>query len=188
MTKNKKIVGSIIGAIVLTITGIVGIQEKPNNSGFKDPVFEQEMKKVGWHTGDAWCVYTCIYTYHKVLKDKWPKADSILMKIASGNSQSFYWNVYKNKSGYFYITDSAKYGSISIWQMYKNGKGLWSGHAGIVISKDNKLNYNTIEGNTNNNGSSEGYIIAYKKRNYTYQKMDGLRIKGFINIDTTKFK
>lgn len=187
MTKGKAAgAATLITAIVLTVTSLIGKEEKPNNSGFKDPVFEKEMRAVGFHTGDSWCVFTCIYTYHKVLKDAWPKADSVLMKLASGNSQSFYRNVSLDKSGYFFITDSAMVGSICIWQHYKNGVGQWSGHAGLVdtvFRQGYKYDYHDVEGNTNSNGSSNGTTVLPKYRRYNWTNQNGLRNKGFIMIN-----
>jgi hypothetical protein len=113
------------------------------------------------------------------------------MKIASGNSQSFYWNIARNTSGYFFITDSARDGAICIWQRYKDGKGQWSGHAGIVIEKIHRrgaedAKFITIEGNTNDAGGSEGYIVARKVRKYNTTAVNGLRVKGFVNLNIRK--
>lgn len=103
------------------------------------------------------------------------------MKLITGNSQSTLSNFNKDKSGYFCVTDSATEGAIVIWQQFKNGKGLWSGHAGIVIEK-HPTYFITVEGNTNNTGGREGYIVAKKSRKYNRDVQNGLRLRKFISL------
>ena len=54
-------------------------------------------------------------------------------------------------------------GDIVIWQTYKKGKAQTTGHAAIVMEVNGK-SIKTIEGNTNDKGGREGYIVASKNR------------------------
>lgn len=174
--------GSVIvtvAAIIYTAISYVGYEEKPNNSGFQSAVFEKEMREVGWHKYDAWCVYFCKLVWHRSISDS--AVNKTAMKLITGNSQGTLANFVRDTSGYFAITDTAFPGSIVIWRTYKNGKGYYSGHAGIVTG-NNQTYFTTVEGNTNNAGGSEGYIVAKKTRKYSRDTQNGLRLMKFIKI------
>ena len=189
MTKGKAAAGtSIIAAIILTAVTLIGTQEKPNNSGWYDAAFQKEMVAAGWHKGDSWCVYFCKVVWNKSITNDTVR--TLAMKMIVGNSQSTLANFRKDTSGWFVLTDSARKGSIVIWQHMKNGVPEWSGHAGIVDSvypAGHKYDWSSIEGNTNNNGSSNGYIVLRKDRRYNWKAVNGLRIKKFIGINLRRY-
>ena len=70
-------------------------------------------------------------------------------------------------------------GAVVIWRFKKNGKASWTGHAGIVVDFDDRYIY-TVEGNTNDDGSREGGVVAEKKRRYAYNVKNGLELYGFV--------
>jgi len=198
MKKGKKIAGtSVVVAIVMTAIGYIGFKEKPNNSGFQDRTLETYMRDIGWRPGDSWCVdFAKVCWYLSISNDT---VRNLAMKLIVGNSQSTLANFenYIKSTGianpreqWFIISDSAIVGSIVIWQHYKNGIPEWSGHAGIVDSvfKHRYYDFHTIEGNTNDNGSSNGDRVLPKYRRYNYTAVNGLRTKKFICINLKKYK
>jgi hypothetical protein len=181
MNKVKKgIAGiSIVAMIIATAVSYIGKEEKPNNSGFKDAQFELAMSQIGWHKGNSWCVYFCKLVWSTSISNDTLR--NLAMRNINGNSQVTLSNFQKDKSERFVLSDSAVPGAIVIYQEFKNGTGLPSGHAGIVIETHPGYYY-TVEGNTNNNGSSNGYIVAKKKRKYNFMTLNGLRLRKFISI------
>ena len=80
-----------------------------------------------------------------------------------------------------FITYNRKYPlqNIVIWQTYKKGKAQGTGHAAIVMEVGEDT-IKTIEGNTNDKGGREGYIVASKSRSINFTNDNGLRMLGFI--------
>jgi len=157
---------TLASVIVLSAISYVGFKETPNNSGFQVASFEKSMREVGWHKYDSWCVYFCKLCWYQSIKNDTVR--NLAMKLITGNSQNTLANFQKDISGYFIVSDTAIVGSIVIWQHYNNGKPEWSGHAGLVDSafKNRRYNFHDIEGNTNNNGSSNGNIVLPKYHVY----------------------
>jgi len=180
--KKGSIGVTLIAAIVYTAVSLIGQRETTNNSGFADKSFQREMEQVGWHKYDSWCVYFCKLVWHRAIDDS--AVNITAMKLITGNSQSTLANFTRDRSGYFYLSDTAAPGSIVIWQQYQNGKGLWRGHAGIVI-EHYPAYFVTVEGNTNSSGGREGYMVARKTRKYSRDVNNGLRLRKFIAIKKT---
>lgn len=154
----------------------IGQKEISGNLGFQSQEFERLMKEVGWHEGDQWCVYFAKLTWYNRSPD-WLKPK--IKKSISGSSQQTWENVSKDPA--FVVSKIPKPGDMVIWQTYKNGVGEWSGHAGIV-TKVGFNDFKTIEGNTNDAGSREGYTVAPKDRPFNFDVNNGLRLKGFIRF------
>ena len=72
--------------------------------------------------------------------------------------------------------------TLLIWQKYKNGVATAYGHAAIVEYWNESFVF-TVDGNTNDKGGREGYIVADdKKRSRSFTKRkNGLVLKGFIH-------
>lgn len=138
----------------------VGLTEIPKGSNWGKHV-QKYLDSVGIHFPAAWCMafnYWCINEASKIHKQKNPlfKSGGVLNT----------WNM-TDKSR---RVKTPKPGDVFIIDF---GKGL--GHAGIVTSVKGNFIY-TIEGNTNDDGSREGYEVAVRRRPIA-------NIKGFINID-----
>lgn len=155
---------------------LIGQEEITGNTGFKSQDFERAMQEVGWSEGDQWCVYFAKLVWYQrapqFLKDK-------IKRVISGSSQTTWDNVQKDPA--FATSRIPKVGDMVIWQTYKAGKPEWSGHAGIVTGT-NLNSFDTVEGNTNDQGGREGYIVAKKQRSFSWTTNDGLRLKGFIRF------
>jgi hypothetical protein len=163
--------------IVETAKSYIGQEEILGNLGFKNSDFENKMKSVGWQKTQAWCSYFTELIW-KQAYGKINKQDIIkeLNLLFDGSAVKTY-NNFKNK---FIVSKEPIDGSIVIWQHYSNSEPGWTGHAGIVVDiLDNSIK--TIEGNTNNDGSREGYMVCEKIRPLNFNPVkNGLVLRGFI--------
>ena len=140
-----------------------GVCEKPkgSNSGPEVNIF---LKAVGLGPGSPWCmafVYWCVNKAAADLDVKNPlqKTGGVMLQ----------WNTTKCRK----LTNRDKGiqpGHIFIMQ-FGNG----TGHTGFVEKIKGGLVY-TIEGNTNDDGSREGYEVARRQRTLS-------SIKGFIQLN-----
>lgn len=151
----------------------IGKTEKPNNSGFTDADFEKRMKDVGWQKGQAWCSYFC----ELVCKEALPELNHILDELFNASATQTWQNFDIAKM----TSKEPKIGSMIVWR-YGNG---WKGHIGIVtaFANEQKTKVQTIEGNTNDKGGREGYIVTQKIRKTDLPYSDNnLNLIGFINL------
>lgn len=158
--------------IIETAKKYIGKTETPNNSGFNDKVFQNRMEAVGWQKGHAWCCYFCELVWKEAYNDAAMNAE--LSKIFLASATATYRNFSLAKG--WTVSNKPFPGAIAIWRL-----GLdWRGHAAIVTSVD-KDAFKTVEGNTNDKGGREGYIVAAKTRllNQPF-KPKGLNIVGFV--------
>ena len=153
----------------------IGERETPNNSGFKDEIFQKKMEEVGWLKGQAWCSYAVELIWKEAMPEKFDELD----KLCNASAVKTYSNFKKSEN--FICDHIPEPGAIVIWQHYKNGLAEWMGHAGIVASVGEKTII-TIEGNTNSKGGREGIEVAEKIRNLDFETegKTGLILKGFI--------
>lgn len=138
----------------------IDIREDGNNGG---PEVSRYLKSVGLGPGYAWCmayVYWCVNIACNRLGLINP-----LVKTAGVLDQ---WNRTTCRK-VPKIDKSVKPGDIFIIDF---GKG--NGHTGFVVSITGGL-VKTIEGNTNDEGSREGYEVAYRSRALS-------EFKGFIQL------
>lgn len=157
--------------IAQTAKKYIGQTEKPNNSGFNSPEFEQRMKAVGWQKGQAWCSYFC----ELVCKEAMPEITTVLDGLFSASATQTWQNFEIAKM----TTQKPVIGSLAVFR-YGNG---WQGHIGIVVEIIDDKSIKLVEGNTNDGGSREGYIVCEKKRktNTPFQAK-GLNLIGFIQL------
>jgi hypothetical protein len=149
--------------------------------GFKDPVFDAKMDSVGMVDGYAWC---CLFTelcWVEAYKEFAPKMLPLLKEeFTAGTVRTF-----RHFKSLKWTSKTPEAGDIVIWQSYKNGKAKTSGHAAIVVKVGDGF-IETIEGNTNDKGGREGYIVAKKTRTIDFTNTNGLRMLGFIKPKTEK--
>ncbi len=167
------------GAIVSYAFEHLGQEEIKGNQGFKNKEFDEKMDSVGFVDGYAWC---CLFTelvWVQAYSDFNPEMLSVLEEeFTAGTVRTF-----RHFKGLDWTSETPEVGDIVIWQSYKKGKALTSGHAAIVVEiKDGYIE--TIEGNTNDKGGREGYIVAKRTRKIDFDNDNGLRILGFIKPNT----
>ncbi len=158
--------------ILISALEFVTQREIPGNQGWEDQRFETLMKQTGWKVGEAWCAYfvelvlmTAGFTEHAGV-------------MSPSAVQS--WRNCK-QSELFKTSDTPKTGSLVIWQMQRNGKPLWMGHAGIVVAVERNIIV-TVEGNTTSQGIREGEVVALKIRDINMKPMNGLNLLGFAQV------
>jgi hypothetical protein len=161
--------------VVETAKKYLGQTEKPNNQGFNDLEYETKMIAVGFQKGQAWCSYFAELVFKEAYPDKFEELDKLFSASAVQTFKNFTDAKYK-------VSTTPVVGALVIWQYYENGKPGWTGHAGIVSKRLSDSSFQSIEGNTNDNGGREGYIVAEKTRS-TGKKKNGLNVLGFITID-----
>lgn len=155
----------------------LGEMEKPGNSGFIDHEFEAEMREEGWQKGWAWCSVFC----KVVFKNCYPERSAELDKMFSPSTIQTFKNF---RDAAYPIGNIPRVNSLVIWQSYKEGKALTTGHAGIVVSVLDTWQFDSIEGNTTKgNGSREGLIVAINHRKVLSSVANGLKVLGFVQIN-----
>ena len=157
--------------IVETARKYIGQMEKPNNAGFKDSEFEKKMKLVGFLKGQAWCNYFVELVYREAL----PELDKKINKLMSASTQQTWKNFEKSGLFEFELSNYADEGDLVIWQSKSNPS---QGHIGIV-SEVFEGGFKSIEGNTNDKGGREGYIVAERTRSLKDTKT--MKLLGFIH-------
>jgi hypothetical protein len=152
-------------------TKYIGKTETPNNSGFSDKEFQKRMEQVGWSIGQSWCAYfteLCAIEAFPSLKDE-------LTKLFSASATATWKNFQIDKK----TSITPKVGSLAVWR-YGNG---WQGHIGVVSKIVDDKTFESIEGNTNDKGGREGYIVTPRTRKIgSKYSSAGLNLIGFINI------
>jgi hypothetical protein len=187
-TFYKVLIGSSIAVVAALVIGYryraakiaekwVGITEKGDNAAFSNDVFEAMMKSVGWRSGEAWCMYLA----KAIHIETFPKDKDKINKLLTGSTQLSWKNVTKDTSGLYKIVTSGQpqRGDIAIFQRVTDTS---KGHAAIVIERGGN-SFKTIEGNTNNGGSSEGDKVLIQTRQLDYNKTQpnsSLKLLGFI--------
>lgn len=138
----------------------IGQDEKPHGSNWGEPV-RTFLINVGLNFPASWCmafVYTCF-----------KEAAQVLNLVNTAFKSAGCLDVWAR------VNPAYKSGTPSVGAavIFDHGHGL--GHTGIVYKFDDLTIY-TVEGNTNNNGSREGFDIEYKDHLRTNPT-----IKGYIN-------
>jgi hypothetical protein len=155
----------------------VNVGENGVNASFTNSVFQEMMKKVGWKSGEAWCMYLA----KAVHMDAFKKESANINSILTGSTQTSWNNAKNDTTGTYKVVTSGnpQKGDIAIWQNTSNPS---TGHAGIVIGRSGET-FKTVEGNTNLAGSREGDKVLIKERPLAYgEKISGsnLKLLGFI--------
>ena len=139
-------------ALQVAITQI-GKEEIPRGSNWGEHV-QKYLNSVGINFQAAWCMAFLYWCFKQAgMVKQLPKTGGCLAMLHTVDKQ--------------YIVKKPEVGAIVVWD---HGKGL--GHVGIVERVDGDKMY-TIEGNTNNDGSREGYAVERKVRKIADPKIIG---------------
>lgn len=145
----------------------LGHKEKPGNIFDPKSPLGKILIEAGQQDGEAWCCYFTEAIFVETLR----------ALFSASTVQTFH----NFKNAGYEISDVPKVGALVIWQNYKDGKAIWSGHAGIVTKVNADGSFHSIEGNTNSTGSREGDSVQEKIRK-NVRVENGLNILGFILI------
>lgn len=164
--------------VIRIANSYIGKTETPNNSGFKDAVFQKKMEQVGWIKSAAWCSYLAELIFKEAAGDDKVMFD-MLGRLFSGSATATFKNFDLDKT--FATGKIPKLGALVIW---RHGVG-WQGHTGTVVEVIDKDTFRSVEGNTNDVGGREGYIVAKKTRlaNKPFSAK-GLNLVGFVYLCT----
>jgi hypothetical protein len=149
-------------------------KELPGNVFDKGTMLGKLLHEAGQKDGEAWCAYFV----EGVFSEAYPELDATFEKLFSASAVKTFENFVRYK---YPTSRTPKRGDVVIWQRFKDGVRMWQGHAGIVTDVINENRFNTIEGNTNGNGSREGDSVQQKERTLTVVQ-NGLNVLGFITV------
>lgn len=155
----------------------IGEKELPNNMFDPNDDFGKKMKAVGHQDGNAWCALFAELVFKEAYPEKFKEFDKLFSASAV--------QTYKNFEAAAYpINNLPHVGNLVIWQLMKDGKPQWQGHAGIVhsLKEGSSWEFKSIEGNTNEAGGREGVTVALKDRKTLASVWEGLKVLGFIQI------
>lgn len=145
-TEHKAETSLRLQALGIAISQL-GQEEKPRGSNWGVPV-KDYLASVGINFPASWCMAFVYWCFNKAA-------------IGSGRQNSAYKSggvlMVWNNSKAFRVTDPQP-GDVFVIDF---GKGL--GHTGFVERADEKFIY-TVEGNTNDSGSREGYEVCRRAR------------------------
>lgn len=137
----------------------LGVHEDAGNKN-TGPQVDEYLKSVGLGPGYSWCMAFVYWCYKQAASQL--AVDNPLAKTAGVLDQ---WNRRRLHFGYVQPTP----GDIFIMDF---GKGL--GHTGMVTKVEGIWIY-TIEGNSNDEGSREGYEVCERRRSVD-------KIKGYLRF------
>jgi len=169
---------SLVGVLIAEeAERYIGQQEKKGNMGFKSKSFDKLMRSIGFTDTHAWCAYFCelVWTQFYFKNDHRKLADC--KRLFTAGAVRTYRKFSKDPN--WETSQSPVLGAVAIWQKYKHGKATQWGHAAIVVGFTD-THITTIDGNTNDKGGREGYIVAKKSRLRNPKDGHGLVLKGFI--------
>ncbi len=161
MEGKVTIVTSLAEQALFVATTQLDVREEGNNGG---PEIKRYLKKVGLSEGYPWCmafVYWCVDLAASNLKLVNP-----LEKTAGVLDQ---WNRTTCRK-----TPARSNASVSPGDIFIMDFGGGKGHTGFVEKISGSVVY-TIEGNTNDDGSREGYEVCRRERSLS-------ELKGFIQL------
>lgn len=160
----------------------VGEKEIRGNSGFVSKELDILARNAGFQNGYAWCSIFCEVVYKLALDDLekhtgkvFKTLRSVVIGMINPSSQLTYNNALSTV--FFKQTQTPRAGDIVIFVRTSNRA---YGHAGIVTSVTAD-GFWTVEGNTNDSGSTEGDGV-YKKFRKIEKDGRGLDVRGFISV------
>lgn len=126
----------------------IGKQEIPKGSNWGEDV-QKYLASVGIYFPASWCMAFVYWCFQQAAESQ-----GVLNPLIRTGGVLYQWKQIKDK----YKFSEPQQGDIFIMDF---GNGL--GHTGIIENTDPKI-IGTIEGNTNDTGSREGYQVCRRKR------------------------
>ena len=130
---------------------VLKVQEDPIGSN-RGPWVDRYLESAGASPGQPWCAAFVTYLLKQCGDDALPEGPAAVSN----------WSHWATQTGH--LVESPGRGDL-FFLLHANGEG----HIGIVIENEGKV-LRTIEGNSNNDGSREGYEVVRHQR-----PPDGLR-------------
>jgi len=162
-------------SVAETALKYVGKTEKPGNMGFTDADFEKRMLAVGFVKSHAWCCYFAELVFKEALPEKFAELDKLFSASCVQTFNNFSTANYK-------ISLIPTVGTLAIWQSVRDGRPLITGHAGIVVTAISPTQFSSVEGNTTEGGSREGFIVGENFHTVRTNVLTGKKLLGFITL------
>ena len=175
ITENLPDTNNIAALALGVAIGQVGQQEEPKGSN-SGPMVDQYLHSVGLHRGYAWCQAFVHWCYDQAAQqggranpvaktagvhDCWNKAGN----SSAGDPGNHFRKVTKSEA---VASPQLVTPGCQFILLFGNG----AGHTGLVEKLEGTALY-TVEGNSNNNGSREGYEVVRHKRSLTDEALAG---------------
>ena len=169
--------------ILLVANSYKGTTEKPGNSGWNNTIFEREMIEIGWKKGYSWCALFAELVYKKAFESN-PDHLRLINDLFSAGSLKTYQNFrkYENECKekgleplFETVQSEPIAGAVGVFRFGSS----WQGHTVIVENNEGNSTIRTIEGNSSENGSREGTVVAANRRNYK-KITSSFSLVGFI--------
>lgn len=161
MSVTKTLTTSLADLALFVAKTQADIKEDGNNAG---PEVKRYLKLVGLKEGNPWCmafVYWCV--------DQAAQKMGIANPLVMTGGVMRQWNETTCRKAPARSAGAVQPGDIFIMDF-----GGGTGHTGFVVEIKGSI-VKTIEGNTNDEGSREGYEVCYRERPIS-------SIKGFIQL------
>lgn len=157
----------------------IGQTEIPGNKGFTNQSFQKKMEAVGWKITYAWCAFFVELVWKEAYGSK-HSLFATMDKLFSPSALSTYYNFAGHETW-----PTSKVPVVGAIAVFKHGvnPSRWEGHCSIVSAYEHPSKaFVSIEGNTNDKGGREGYIVSEKIRGLKKPPTaSGLNLIGFIH-------
>jgi hypothetical protein len=130
----------------------VGVKETSENWG---PMVRIYLKVAGWFTPAAWCL---AFAFWCALE-----AGAVRSKLPKNMASSYFVFLWAKKTGRDRYLP--KRGMIAVVNGKKGGHGCW-----VRLSTLGNNLYESIDGNSNDEGSTEGYEVCDRKRTVAWMR------------------
>ena len=174
MENTEKFIGgniSLSGLALQSAISQLGQKEEPKGSN-KGPMVNLYLKSVGLNGGYAWCQAFVHWCY-----DQAAAVGKVANPVVKTGGVHDCWNkadkAFKKAKAEVIAQHSVVVPGSQFILLFPNGNG----HTGIVEKIENNVIY-TIEGNSNDDGSREGYEVVRHKHNLTDKSLVGFIIYG----------
>lgn len=154
----------------------VGMTELKGNRFTDETILGKMLHAAGQKDGESWCCYFCEGVFKQALPTHFKELDRLFSANCVQTLKNF------TKAGYP-ILKFPKPGTLMIMQRFVNGVPQTTGHAGIPYKAKSTWEFECIEGNSNDEGSANGYEVAHQlNRQVLAVKQNGLKVIGFVDI------
>jgi len=159
--------------IVAAAKSYVGQQEIQPNAGFKDPAFLAKMVARGWQKGQSWCAYLGKQCWVDAYADDAAKLAKV-KALLNGSAVESLHNCKADAA--FTVNLTPAPGALCVFQ---DGSTV-HGHMAVCVGGGDP--FPTIEGNSNSDGSANGYeVVAHSRHMAMINNTAGMHIIGFIH-------
>lgn len=153
----------------------IGQKELTGNIFKDDTELGAKLHAAGQKDGDPWCALFCEVVFKEAFPERFKELDVLFSSSAVKTFKNF-------RDAAYSIGELPSVGWLVVWRKYVKGQPEWQGHIGIVSKVNADGTFESIEGNTNTEGSREGIEVAERPHRLNKDVNDGLRVIGFVKV------